>query len=302
MIIEGLKQNEAVKFNEVYVVCLYSGEYLVDGLEYRSNTQQHVVRSLDIQRKVTKPRQLSHYETEDGQRISVEEMRKVYSEKIHPHLDEDDDWDCDLETEMECRKLQDKLNKFKTVYLEPEVVFEDVEIKVVGVQEDTGSDFISTPFLLGKTTWNRSGIYKVRLSDIAFSEYGKLKNENPEVNFTEVRSHSSLRFMRVSGEYVFNNEVDSWIKDKGVTSIVMDLEEARKLESTVRNKVRSLVNMRLKNTLLPEPTHAKVYSDLSKVYQKLLELDVKVKSEGKHNSVLKSVSDMRRYLMEDFNQ
>lgn len=243
--IEGLKQYQAVQFGDKYIVCLSTwsdkSTHCVNGVD--TPASQVVVDDLTSIFKLVKPSpELTHYVDESGDVVSVEkytEMMTAFTGEHNKYYDEDvDDYIYpDLDTEYMVKKLKEPLSKLKHVFKEFPVEQRQVEIDVVGVLEDTGSQFIETSVQFGKTSWQGgAGAYKVGASNgIVIDEIRKIKDESDDL---DIPTHSGLRYVKLNGKYIFSSESLTHMPHKYFTS----LEDAKEFEQSLRKQARNLAN------------------------------------------------------------
>jgi len=208
-IFDGLDDRQAVAFNGVYVIQLSRGEYvspsgdsvkinMADQLTHHQIDGWHLV-------KKTQP-QVLYYKTKEGNELSVgdyhrlQEQYEEYKESGFP----------DLDTEFDIKKRIAEYSRSTPVMSEVEVTHEPIEITVIGSAEDTGSEFIETPFKYGKVSFKTRGVYKVHASSISIDEFKKLG-----AKFTKDRFNcdgDKLRFAKINGNFVFSHMSDvAWI-------------------------------------------------------------------------------------------
>ena len=304
IIINGLMANEAVKFNDVYIVALNTGVYDVDGSDItivhgRQHGQIMVADPFTIRRKVVPQNVVDFYQHCEDKSLTMsnDEMLKARYECVGKYQDEDYDtcWP-DLDTEMACRKKLEELNKYKTVMTNPKHFYEDVEVNVIGSQEDTGSHYIETPYLVGQTKWS-GGVYRVKLSHIAMNEYHIMV---PEVDAKfENTTHSHLEYLKVNGEYALTKQSYPWVKQANAQAFYMTLEEAKEAEEFVRTTLRGILMLKVKKTVLEPITADEVYQEISRLYKSVGSLDVKVKADSDRRHIMTSLHKLKDRILDD---
>lgn len=297
-ILEGLNQYQAVKFNNGYVVQLAQGDrynleiHTVNNTETKSS--QVFVNDLDSIRKVNIPvKTIQHYLTSEGVEISVEEVESIRALSNPYYSEYEDEYIYpNLEVEFEIKKKQEVLKGITPVYDDPVKTFTEVDIEVVGVQEDTGSDFITTPYSIGKAFYdNEGGIYKVAVSsDIAKDEMSKLRKSYSDDDF-KLPSHSGLRYVQVNNKYVFSDR-DPHL-DKGYSKVFTDLTEAKKYEETIRKFVRDKVLPHIKSYQeVTDSERSDIVDSLNGIEGLILKTQVKVKSESVKRQCLTRIREL----------
>lgn len=301
-ILEGLNQYQAVKFNNGYVVQLAKGGYyhheMYNELHTVNNTEtkasQVFVNNLENIKKVNLPtKTVQHYLTSEGVEISVEDVNSLRALSSPYYCEYEEDYVYpSLEVEFEIKKKQEVLKSITSVYDDPVKTLTEVDIEVVGVQEDTGSDFITTPYSIGKAFHNNEGgIYKVAVSsDIAKDEMFKLRTKYSDDDF-KLPSHSGLRFVQVNGKYVFSDR-DPHL-DKGYSKVFTDLTEAKKHEESIRKFVRDKVLPHIKSHQeVTDSERSDIAVELNSIEGLILGMQVKVKSESTKRQCLKRVREL----------
>ena len=242
-IFNGLKERQAVFFNGKYVVQLprgtffdSSGSVLPDG--------QVVVEDLDIHRQIKESPKVIKYILEDGTEKKPEDRQAVVAE-ISQYEDEWGNIDYpSIEVEFDIRKRLQEFEDAKKVYSDPVVYYEPVEIQVVGSAEDTGSEFIETPFQHGEVTWTPStGIYKLHTTRVSLDQWRQEAIENHAYEFDNTRAfggenNQKLEFAQINGNFVFTHiKNKAFIRREGTVEIFPTLKEAQEREKEIRQIV-----------------------------------------------------------------
>lgn len=297
--IEGLQRYQAIKVGDKYVVQLNHGSlfnnesHIVNGEV--TNAAQIVVEDFNgITTAPVTSKTLSHY-TDGNVNRSVEYINDIHQRKSEHWDEHEDDYVYpDIETQIEILKLEDSIKSFKPVFEETTSTPAPVKISVVGVMEDTGSDFITTSYSLGKASFNNeNGVYQTSFEyEIALDEFKRLKEANPNDEF-EYPTHSGLRFGQVNGKYAFHDS-DPYVDNKRCYKRVFaSLQQAKSYEKTVRNFVRNRVNVYLKNNQgLGEDERSELYKEMRIVSNSVGNLHVKHKSEADWRRVLHRIKDL----------
>ena len=244
-IYDGLEQHQAIKCNDKYVVQLgydnYDWKYEVNGIRSRGCRQIVVDDLSEIKRYVQEQKKTIGAIISDGSEVPIETIQQ-FSAKYSQYEDEDGRMWFGDNTEAELEYVKDKAyyRVQEYVYETTPAYTEDLEITVVGSVEDTGSDFIETPYVYGKANFGKSGIYRVNLSSIAVDEFQKVRNEYSDVTF-DLPTHSHLKYAKVDTHYVFTNRNEQWINNNNSFVVLNDLEEAHKKEREIRKFVRGML-------------------------------------------------------------
>lgn len=296
--IEGLDKYQALKIGDSYVVQLTgwyeSLKHTVNSVEVSSS--QVVVKSTNNILLVKPPtKQLDRYENDQGVVMDIDTYAIANKAKSEYWNEDADDYIYpDIESQIEILKLEGDREGFKPVYKDTYYEPTPVDITVIGVMEDTGSDFISTPFEIGCSKFAGSvGIYKVSSPlSIALDEFSKIAKENPEDKL-ENPTHSGLEYGNVNGKYVFNKG-DSYISTRHqYYKVFEDLEEAKKYEEGIRKFIRSRVSPHLKDHQeVSKQERSDITKKLLSICSDVRSLQVKQKSDSDHRRVIKNVNEL----------
>jgi len=219
----------------------YGNSYEIDGA-ITGGTKQVVVDDLNkIKRYFGEQKKTIGAIISDGSEVPIETIQQ-FSAKYSQYEDEDGRMWFGDNTEAELEYVKDKAyyRVQEYVYETTPAYTEDLEITVVGSVEDTGSDFIETPYVYGKANFGKSGVYRVNLSRTAMDEFCKVRVEYSEVDF-DVPTHSHLKYVKIAGNYVFTNRSERWINDTGTFVVLNDLEQAHEKEREIRKFVRGML-------------------------------------------------------------
>lgn len=298
-IFEGLAANQAVQTGEVYCVRLSHGTYQSGGVTYcvSYGTGEIIVSDLDdIYKVIPAARHVVGY-SDGKETISIEQLNQLRKE-FDEFLDEEGDFafSGNTEVEIEYVKVKNKFRSYSPVYEEAAEKLQKVEgITLVGSLEDTGSPFIETPFISGKTSFGTSGVYKVNLSAIAKDEWEILSQKYTDFKFTRP-THSNVEYAQIDGKYVLTNNPSSFIKNTSVFCIKTTLEEAKSEENRVRGVIRKAVYPFVLPQGLSESLRSDLYKELQVLYKCLGEVEVKVKSFKDFEKAMKKVLAMSEML------
>lgn len=296
--IEGLDKYQALKIGDNYIVQLTgkyeSPKHIVNGVEVASS--QVTVKSTDNMFLVNPPtKQLDRYENEQGVVMDIDTYT-IANKAKSKYWDEDaEDYIYpNIESQIEILKLEEDRKGFKPMYKDVYYEPTPVDITVIGTMEDTGSNFISTPFEIGCSKFAGSvGIYKVASPlSIALDEFSKIAKENPEDKL-ENPTHSGLEYGNVNGKYVFNKG-DRYISTREqYYKVFEDLEDAKKYEELIRKFIRSRVLPHLKDHQeVSKQERSDITKKLLSIHSDVRSLQVKQKSDSDHKRVIKNVNDL----------
>ena len=297
-IFNGLDDRQAIEFNGVYVIHLSRGEYVSPSgenvkINMTGQLTHHQIEGWQRVKK-TQPRVL-HYKTKEGNELSVDEYRRLQEqyeelkEKGFP----------DLDTEFDLKKRIAEYNRATAVMSEAEVTHEPIEITVIGSAEDTGSEFIETPFKYCQTSFKSSGIYKVHSTAISVDEFKKLGSKFTKDRFS---CDGKLRFAKINGDFVFSHMSDvAWI-DRQTSQVVGTIEEARELEKSIRQQVVNAVYLALIPVPADDVTLNEVLRQLGRIQDTVRGLDVKVKDQSSQRVALVKIRELRGRVEESINE
>lgn len=207
MMIQGLKNGQAVLTNNGYIINL-TGDYEIEGVEFeRLYKQELFVKSLDAVFKVDTISTISHYLSIDRQEV----LEAIIYEKLNTDFNRKYPFDEDghriipqtLEGKIEYLKESEYLANFKPVH-ETSTAKTKMEFAVIGsicAIDSEEKDFIETCFTAGLTSYAGSrGVFTVDLEAVLRDEIDKIISANPEDKMT----HSRHRLISVNGEYIGN--------------------------------------------------------------------------------------------------
>lgn len=162
----------------------------------------------------------------DGEVMSIEEFRA-----------KPQNYDSDSSEEFTLRAIANRreLKGFQPFYEQNPI--EDVEIKIVGYVEYTGSKFIHSKIT---SNWRIPSIdYVLYVNLVTMDEYSILKEEYKDHGKFETPDRRYLRFVKVNNKYAFGDGYP--FGDYDYIKKYDTLEEAKNEEEKVRNTVRSAV-------------------------------------------------------------
>lgn len=294
-IYSGLEQHQAIKCNDKYVVQLgynnYEWKYEVNGVQSRGGRQIVVDDLSEIKRYVQEQKKTIGAIISDGSEVPVETIQQ-FNAKYSQYEDEDGRMWFDEDTEAELQYVKDKAyyRVQEYVYETTPAYTEDLEITVVGSVEDTGSDFIETPYVYGKANFGSSGVYRVNLSRIAMDELCKVRAEYPNVVF-DLPKHNHLKYVKVDTQYVFTNRSERWINDTGTLVFLNDLEQAHEKEREIRKFVRGMLETYAAPRKAGDIEIKDFVESLRSIKTSVEQLDVKQKSRSGYMALLKTIND-----------
>lgn len=299
IIFDNMKNNQAIKMGENYTIHLGQGIYKLEDKCFNcgySGSQVVVPKEQlnNIQREIPAKSTVIEYTLKDGSTCSVEDYQKAYAE-WNTNFDEDGDLFFEsLEQEYEAKKSILPYQQSKPVIEVTSVTYESIgEIEVLGEQIDTGSKFITSAFDLGMLQFGHgdNGAYKVDCLGVIKSELNITCNKNGwEV---DIPSHSGIEYAKSDGKYLFtNNSEYKNIRPK----VFAKLQDAKDYESILRTDIRKAVCTKCSKKDLSDKELGIVYSELSSIRNRVINLDVKRKDESSQNSLASSIYKLMQKL------
>lgn len=299
--LQGLNRYQAVKFNNGFIVSFKdeqgyqpAGKHIVNGVEV--TMAQVFVESLEgVKRVVDHSSVLTHYENSEGAVMSSEEVVIIRGLSF-PYWEEDSDnyYYPSLEVEFDIKKRQEVIKDFKPIYAKQEDTYEDVQFVIVGCQEDTGSEFITTPYSIGKAFFDNSeSVYKIEsVLSIVSDEWQKLSKQYLDDKF-ENSTHSGFRYAKVNNTYIFNDSTKQ-VSDKGQYSkLFTTLLDAKKHEESIRKLIRSKVTPHLKSyQILGENDRSDICKDLQSLLTCISSIEPKQKSHSIYRQCIIKVNKL----------
>lgn len=303
-IYDGLEAHQAIQLESgSYVVQLglgYGNSYEIAGAVSRGN-QQVVVEDLsEIKRYIPEQKKTIGAIIADGSEVPIETIQQFNAKYSH-YEDEDGRMWFGEDTEAELQYVKDKAyyRVQEYVYETAPAYTEDLEITVVGSVEDTGSEFIETPFLYGQVSFARSGVYRVHLSRIAVDEFNNVRNEYQEVSF-ELPTHSHLKYAKVDTQYVFTAVTHRWIVENNYSIVLNDLEQAKQKEKEIRKFVRDTLRVYAEPRKVGDVEIKDFVKTLSEIKSSVVQLHVKQKSVHSHRALVSKITGcIEKYLEEN---
>lgn len=296
-IYDGLKQHQAIKMDDRYVVQLgytYGNSYEINGELANGNQQVVVDDPSKIKRYIGEQKKAVGAIVADGSEVSIEDLA-AYQNKYLRYKDDDTGeflFGDDVEAELEYVKDKAKYRVKEYLYETVPSHTEDIEIDVVGSVEDTGSEFIETPFVYGEVSHSySSGIYKVHLSRIAVDEFKKWQRHYEDVAF-DLPIHSHLKYAKVDTEYVFTGATYRWIVENNHAIVLNDLDQAHQKESEVRKFIRDSVRVYAEPRKAGDVEIKDFIRVLAEIKSSVVQLHVKQKSVHAHRALNSKITGL----------
>ena len=298
--LDGLKNNQAVVYGdgELLMMRLKGGEYEVNGktihLERGGMGNGSIVtfpRYAHIERVTREPDKIVSYVLSDGTEITKAEYDRQYQLAHQGSYDS-------LEAEIEAKKAwlpyQKAIEKFES----STVTRETVEYTVIGVMEDTGSKYITTPYLVGQTSWfgsPKNKMYRINVTAVTYDRWLELKEEyGKKATFTIAPNRKYLQFAKINGEFAFHG---SWFKDNKF-QYAMTLEEAREIVNHWRKKTTTAVFLIIRKAPLTAVEIGTVLKRLAVIQNAVMDIDSKVRTQRTQRIAIRKIKQMREWLEE----
>lgn len=297
-----LKDNEAVQIGEDVFVGKYP-QYTTllinDGVAVEGSFQRGLITfsSEDSFKRVIKGKRVIDYYVHENASMSSEQYHKIMFDNKHKYWDDDvEEWVYpDLETEYECKKKVLELEMFRPVYKEEPDTYEDYQFKVIGHSVDTGSKFILQPYSVGKAVWEHGrAAFQILASEIAKDEVNKAVSDHHKCKF-DIPNHGNIEFVKLDGEYVFTKANKDYISRGNSTRYTDTLEDAKKVEQSIRADVRKHINVVIAKKYpkgVDEVTVQQLMQVLSAARNSHSNVEPKQKSSGSYRNTSSKLSEM----------
>jgi hypothetical protein len=315
MYFSGLETNSAVALtNGKFVVALVPGTYMFGDTEaevptitdYINKNRQVLVDSFEnIKIQKTEKGALTHYVDDEGKIISIKDY-KIVKDKLDDAqasgYDFHKDIWVDFYKEAEYKSLRKEIGIMHPKYAEDKIYFEDLEIKCVLWSEDTGSDFIETPFNYGKISFdNKNGIYKVLRGKIVDDVWNIVKSEAPPRTVFESKQAGFHEFSKINGTYVWGgSRAPSYIKWETDSLVFETLEEAQQEETRLRKKIYSTLKVLVEpEKEISRTTRVALLKELRNLASSISSVDPKTKTQRIWTRANNQVRNLIDVLSED---
>ena len=303
-----------------HVITIGSGFYLIDGkritVPYNYNKTEIVVTNPYDIRQMTPTAQDSHYENEEGEKLTVDEYSDtVNTLNLKAHKVWDDEEECynlefkDLDDEYAKRKF---CRKWKVVRATKEVISEPLPVFEQLVRLDTGNEFIQslyTTAAVGEDValyiYHRNNATKKIVAD-CFTKPGMVYTQGASHSQTEGKkiwgnsNHSHIEYVTAFGKYVFTAEKNSVVKGasnmKGTLAALQKQYEADK--KYLETIIESGYNIHFRNPEIEGVLLGDVISEISSISSSVSGLDVKQKSLSSHRAINVRIGALLRKLRE----
>lgn len=301
----GMLDNQAVHLGDTYCIQLGYGNYTIEGIEAPGG--QHVVPSLDNVYKITaSPLEIIHYEKEDCgalSQISTEKYKSLreeaYSEATFSE-DLDEYQYPDLDAEYRSKKLLEALRLWIPVYKKKEDVATKVDFTVIGsAVADTGSRFITTPFVFGAVTFKHtSGCFKADGKAAAKFAYQRMARKFPDSNLNLSGLESTVAYTKLNGEYIFNTEK---VKSFEVVKTFTSLQDAQDFIKGVESYIINIISDAITGVGMRPNTLAVTIKDVGEALGAARQLEVKRAGEVGRKAVISRLERLLTKLEADLN-
>lgn len=277
-------------------------DYLKDGEPISFEESKVVVDSLEGYQIIKKSNVFSHYESNEGAKITREEYDKMYNEIVSKgHYDDDEDeyiFD-NLDDEFELRKF----NKRWSYKTKEEITYEDIVFETKKAFRSDNKYIQPLYSVTSKDMWetlSESGEY---LCSYNPSEPTMFVDICKELGLTEKdysnSTHSRIEYAQIKGSYVFtgNNNIRlGSLRSSTYEECVAQYEkDYNRIKTAVRNKL-------LESDMLTTKTYvndAQLLKKLRSVLSHINAIDSKVKTQRSQNLARNEISDAIDYVFEN---
>lgn len=300
------KHGEYVDFGESWLVYLTQQggkKILVDGNEViigYSGSKEIFIKPDSVVQELTRGTKThSHYEhTTTKETLNKEEYNKIVYGQYYDY-DEGEHNYPSLEVEFEHRKkIQELKDNYQHVYdIKPDTV-EDVLLTCVGDATPTGSLYISTALAYGKARFGNSGFYRVDWSAATAGILKEFLSEHDLHREYSNSDHSNVRFAKIKGNYILNDNIKGADKEK--YGIYHSLDDAKEALEAHTKYLKNFLYVKVfgNNIVLDKATVGKVVADLESIQNCVNNLDVKQKSVSSKYSLVNKIKG----LLEDYRK
>lgn len=297
LLIQGLKQYEAVVVGESIIVQLAENTYLshrlytIDGETRELNNAQVVLKKGSVIKKVIKgSSKIIGLNLTDGSYVDY----SLYCKQLNMYEDEDGNPDYpSLEEEYQHKKLMQKYQGSEWVYEETPDTYEDIHITYVGEVADTGCKYIQNALALGQGKFNNSGYYRVNLKSVVADTVEKFAKE---YNLSIHTSTSGVEYAQVNGSYVFNSsfKYNDSLKQSGGYRVVTTLQAGKDVVYQVENNTWQYLSLKYGTSLKVTPNSASViHGKIASIQSRVGSLEVKQKSDSTLRLLKKEIVELQ---------
>lgn len=287
---EGLNEYEYIIVGETWVVQFGYGTYVVNNTERQFKREQAVLpaeSSVVLVKELD--REVLYYKDSEGNEYSKEQKLSAENE-LNLYWDEDR-WEYifpNLDTEYEIKKRTQFLDEITPVYGEQKYEHKNIELKCVGVWEDTGSEYISTPYQVGHTKFSGDTVFCLHSGKLAKDVFTAVCPQ------AEVSGSSNLRFAKVNDKFIMYNLTNKygWVENEAHKMYFTNLDDAKREEATIKEFIEAHVKCMLDSKRLNAQQRGNVYKEVFEIKRLTHELDVKAKASGDKRYVLKRLQEL----------
>lgn len=296
---EGMNSYEYIDCGDNWLVQFPSGTYQIGGIGDRhfNCSQQIVIQSnTEVVKVIKKPQEVLRYEDGEGTSYTLEQVQAARQKRNEYYDDEYEEYVYpDLDTEFQIRKDTAFLDSLQVIYTEPEYEYKSIELKRIGVWEDTGSKYITTPYQLGRTKFSGNTVFCLHSGKLAKDVFTDVCPQ------ADVSGSSNLRFAKVNDEFVMYNLTNKygWVADEAHKVYFTSLDDAKREEEDIKEIIEAHVECMLDSKRLNAQQRGVVYKEVLDIQRLAHKLDVKAKANGDKRYVLKRLQELIDNIRED---
>ena len=288
---DGLKHGQAISLDTGnFYICLNQMHYQIgdNRVKVDGTYNRLTVDSIDnIYRVDFGKKTFAGFRDANGTEVDIEPYNAAMDMKNSFPMVNGSTQYPDLETEMRIRRVLEQYAPYEQVWNPPEETLHKITFEVVGVWEDTGSEFIESSFSVGKTGYHGNGPYMLKTNKVAQDTIAQLAKTYPAISFTP----SSIEFTKCQDGYLFT-ERNLQFFSTNAYQVFKTLDEAKQREAEIRAYINRVAMMKIK----PEEatrmlTELNILQILSSIRSNLDAIESKTKTQNQLDAVKKTVRD-----------
>lgn len=299
LLIQGLKQYEAVVVGESIILQLADNSYLshrnylVDGEPREINNTQVVLNKGAVIQKVIKgTSKIIGLTLLDGSYVDYH----TYIKQGNMYEDEDGNPNYpSLEEEYQHKKLMQKYQGSQWVYETTPETYEDIDINIVGEVADTGCIYIENALAFGQGKFNNSGFYRVNMKGVIANAVGKFSKET---GLELHQSSDNIEYVQLGGSYVFNSSFKyNNVFKSSQYRVVTTLQAAKEVVYEVENDTWKYLSLKYGTNLkVCSDSASVIHAKITGIQSRVNVLEVKTKSDGTLRLLKKEIIELQEAL------
>lgn len=302
-IFDGLDTHTAIKVGNFYIVQLaHYHSYMVNDqiVSGRTNSGQVAISNLaDISLYYPPTKKVLYYADGEDNTLSCEEYAALLKDYDRYYDDDHQEYHIDdLDIHIAFLKAKSYQQSCKPVFTTEPGHSEPLDIKVIGVMEDTGSNFIESALFYGKVTFQdfNGGIYKVYIGKIAHDEFKQISLNYPNRLVNDHRDTLEFAKIDVDGHenYIFSGPKEPYLKLNAIVTST-SLEASRAIEAEVRSAIRSRLELFLHPRKIAINEAHIVVTELQKTVDRLRSIKAQ-RDATAYSKVRQSLTDLEQVI------